>query len=212
MFCSGCNNLYVKAYKNISECRSCLFAFEGEDCFATFTSGKREDPFLYDGINNELVSYGVLLVKYKSQFDVNILPNFVLLIDSMQYSGKLEYNPIDSTFVVDIKKEATQNSDIYLRLWGGGVNEQSHMKCLSNAFIGYKEALKIAVFNIKDMGNSSKDLKNLRGEFFIKFVGEESLVNINYYVQFITKDKETIIFIIDAYSGDLKLTKHLQIP
>ena len=47
----------------------------------------------------------------------------------------------------------------------------------------------------------------INGEFFIKFVGEESLSNMSYYVQFVGENKENYICLVDVYTGKIKLTK-----
>lgn len=206
---SGCSGLYIKASKYISEYRSCLFFLKSEDIIATFTSGKREKEFYYDGKNTRLVPYGVLSVKYTSPVDIEKERNFVLLIDSLQYTGKLEYNPIDGTFVADIGKEITENSDIYVRLWGGGVSDQAHMYCVSQDFIDYKEAFKIAVNHMGDSLKKYIHSGKLKGEFFIKFVGERVLDEMSYYVQFVGQDKKSIVVLIDVFSGEIKYTNGL---
>lgn len=209
VFFSVGGDTYARSYRVISEYRDCLFYLKSEDFVATFTSGKREKDFYYDGVHTRLVPYGVLVVKYGSNVDINGVRNFVILIDSMQYTGRLEYNPIDGTFVNDIGVEISQNSDIYLRIWGGGVSDQAHMYCVSKDYIGYKNALKIALDSIGGDIQKYESKRKLNGEFFIKFVGTESLEEVSYYVLFVGDDKTSIICLIDAFSGAVKLTKVL---
>ena len=143
---NGCSSfLQGKCTRKISEYRSCLFYFKGENFIATFTSGKREKDFLYNGIKTRLVPFGVISIKYLSNFDIKESRDYMLLIDSRQYNGKLEYNPIDGTFVADICKEVTKDSDIYLRIWGGGTNDQAEMVCISKDWVSYKSAFKEVV-------------------------------------------------------------------
>ncbi len=204
---SGCNYLYVLSKKVISEYRSCLFYLKSEDVVVTFTSGKRESDFFYDGKHTYMLEYGVVVLKPLSAYDITDKWEYVLLIDSLQYNGILEYNPVDGTFVADIGKEIEEDSDIYIRFWGGGISDQAHMKCVSSGFISYKEAFKVAVNKLGPVIKRYKKGLKIKGEFFIKFVGEESLSNMSYYVQFVGENKENYICLVDVYTGKIKLTK-----
>ena len=205
---SGCSGgFYLKSKMQISEYRSCLFYLKSEDFVATFTSGKRERDFFYDGKKTKLVPYGVISVKFFSNVNIETKKEFVLLIDSLQFTGRLEYNPIDSTFVADIGKEITEDSDIYLRLWGGGISDQAYMECISKDWIDYKDALKIAVKKLSPYIKEYQKGFALKGEFFIKFVGENDKDNIMYYVQFVGRDKKSKICLIDVFSGKVVATK-----
>ncbi len=210
MFCCGCSGyIYLKGSKYISEYRSCLFYLKSEDFIATFTSGKRERNFFYNGKKTSLVPFGVLAVKYLSNVDIAESRECVIFIDSMQYTGNLEYNPVDGTFVFDVGKEITQDSDIYLRLFGGGINDQAHMKCVSKGWISYKKAFDIATKKMKPAFDNYIKNGKLKGEFFIKIVGEQSLENLSYYVQFVGKDKKYLVVLVDVYTGEISYTKGL---
>lgn len=200
---------YARATRCLSEYRECLFYLKSEDFVATFTSGKREKDFSYDGTKTRLVPYGVLVVEYFSPIDDLGDRHFVILIDSMQYTDELEYNPIDGTFVCDLGVEVCDDSDLYLRLWGGGVSDQAYMQCLSNRFIGYKKALKVAIEHFKSELSDYKSGLKFSGEFFIKFVGDKSLDNLSYYIQFIGQDKRSFICLVGAYTGEIGYTKSL---
>ena len=207
---SGCSGgLYLKSKMQISEYRSCLFYLKSEDFVAAFTSGKREKDFFYDGKKTRLIPFGVIAVKYLSDVDINSEYEFMLLIDSRQYIGKLEYNPVDSTFVADIGKEITEDSDIYLRLWGGGISDQAHMECLSKNWVSYKNAFKEAIKSNQESIKKHIKGNRIRGEFFIKIVGETSLQHLAYYVQFIGAGKKGFVSLVDVYSGNITYTKDL---
>jgi|GEM_PF-3298008 len=205
---SGCGRYYTLKSK-ISEYRACLFYLKSEDFVATFTSGKREKEFYYNGVSTTLVPYGVIAVKYLSDVPIDEKREYMLLIDSLQYTGELEYNPIDGTFVADIGKEMSKDSDIYLRLWGGGITDQAYMECVSKTWIDYKAAFKTATEHMKSKLKPYIKSGKLNGEFFIKFVGERALENVSYYIQFVGEDKKSFVCLIDVYSGKVTYTKGL---
>ena len=69
-FCGCSSSLYRRSMRVVSEYRSCLFYLKSEDFVATFTSGKREKEFFYNGKHTRLVPYGVISVKFFSNVDI----------------------------------------------------------------------------------------------------------------------------------------------
>ena len=208
--CSG--KLIFLAKQQISEYRECLFMSTGEDFVATFTSGKREEPYSYNGHKGRLVEFGVLSVKYNAVLNADSQPQYVLFIDTMQYEGLLEFNPIDNTYVADIAKNISCYADMYLRVYGGGVDEQMQMPCVSkNWQYSYKQAFDIAVKQFNDVLEKQLNNNNLKGEFFIKIVGDIAEVefDICWYVCYIGQDKTMLACIISPNSGEVLASKVL---
>ena len=138
----GCNYKDNYIYRqNISEYRQNLFLVEGKDFVVSFTSGKREQLYKYDGVKTSLVDFGVLSVRYISKLNTDNVPHYTLFIDTMQYEGVLEFNPIDSTYVADIAKTVSDDADLYVRIYGGGIDDQMKMPCVSQHWaVSYKQA------------------------------------------------------------------------
>ena len=204
---SGCNvGFKIKAWQVVSEYRKCLFVANCEDFSATFTSGKRESSYSYDGVSSNLVEFGVLTVQFFSKLEPNNIPQYVLFIDTIQYEDILEFNPIDGTYVADIGKDISNKSDIYLRVYGGGINDQTKMKCVSNNWkVSYKQAFNTALQKFKPTLKKQIKHNSINGEFFIKIVGDKSdqTLNICWYVSYLGVDKTTLACIIDVYSGQI---------
>ena len=108
-----------------------------------------------------------------------------------------------------IGKEITEDSDIYLRLWGGGIADQAHMRCVSKNWVSYKSAFKEVVKNRQEYIRANVKGGSIKGEFFIKLVGETSLDNVSYYIQFVNIDKKGFVSLVDVYSGEITYTKDL---
>ena len=207
MFCVGCvSKLDFLARQNISEYRQCLFVSSGESFVATFTCGKRECSYNYDGVSNKLVDFGVLSIKYTTKLNLDNMPQYLLFIDTMQYEGVFEFNPIDNTYVADICKNISSYADIYLRVYGGGVDEQMKMICVSNSWkINYKQAFDIAIGCFEPILKCQVQKNKVNGEFFVKIVGEnlENIFDICWYVGYVGQDDTVLACIINVNTGEI---------
>ncbi len=181
-----------------------------EDFIATFTSGKRESSYYYDGGSTRLVEFGVVSIKYTSKLTVDSVPQYLLFIDTMQYEGVLEFNPIDNTYVADICKNISSYADIYLRVYGGGVDEQMKLPCVSNNWrVSYKQAFDIAISHFEPTLRSQIVKNKINGEFFIKIVGDNvgDIFDICWYVSYLGKDGTVLACIINPNTGEILADK-----
>jgi len=213
LFVSGCNGkLTFMARRVISEYRECLFVANFKNFNATFTGGEREKYYRYDGFSTELVEFGAVSVSFSNPPKVNEQIQYVLFIDTIQYNGALEFNPIDNTYVADIEKNISPKADVYLRVYGGGVDEQSVMTCISKDWrISYKQACTIMLKEYKKELKSQTQSNKLNGEIFIKLVGEHvnNFNSICWYVNYIGRDGTNFVCIIDVNSGEIVGKKSL---
>ena len=58
--------------ENLSEYRKVLYVASTPNFDATFTTGKREEPYLLNGVSEKKVEYGVLTVKFNKEIYENI--------------------------------------------------------------------------------------------------------------------------------------------
>lgn len=194
--------------KNLSEYRKVLYVANTPNFNATFTTGKREEPYLLNGVSEKKVEYGVLIVKFNNE--VVSQPTFTLLIDTIQFSGKLEKNPFDNTYVADIEKEVSDVADINLKVMVDEINDNINMDNASADWkISYKKALSIATTEFEDILPNYIEGNRLNAESHIKIVGstEDELPKIYWYVSIICQNGDSFACIVDPYSGEILARK-----
>ena len=194
--------------KNLSEYRKVLYVASTPNFDATFTTGKREDPYLLNGVSEKKVEYGVLTVKFNKEIVTQ--PTFTLLIDTIQFSGKLEKNPFDNTYVADIEKEVSDVADINLKIMVEEINDNINMDNASADWkINYKKALSIATAEFEDILPNYIKNNKLKAESHIKIVGstDKDLPKIYWYVSIICQNGDSFACIIDPYSGEILARK-----
>ncbi len=199
---------YRLAQDSLSEYRKNFYFATCDNFSVTFTTGKREEPFVYDGKREKMVEYGVVTVKFKNMVDET--PKFVLIIDSWQYSGSFELNPFDGTYVADIQQETKISSDIFVRVFTSSMSKSMPLICESDKWkIDYKKALKIATTEFTEELKNYYNNRNFLMETYIKIVSESihSTENTFWYIYFLSKNGDSLICLINPYSGEIVAKK-----
>lgn len=206
---TGCSaNISTLVKKNLSEYRSGICYGESANFNATFTTGKREDPYVLNGKKEKLVEFGVLTITFNEE--PTTPPSYTLMIDTLQYSGKLERNPFNGTYVADICREVSDSTDVYLKVLGGGVNESVNLTNVSKYWeVSYKKALKIAGDEFSEVLQNYIKGSSLKAEVFLKIVGDldDGTKNIYWYVCVLCQNGDTLACIVDPQTGEILARK-----
>lgn len=199
-FITGCKtNPFEFSKEVVSEYRSNLFMVKTNTFLATFTSGEREENYVMEGEKSNLVEFGVLTLTFETVFEN--LPQFELNINDTKFTGQLQKNPFDNTFVFDIEKKIEDNAEIVLYIVD--LDETAKLVNVSNSWTStWLDALDIFTTNYKsELSSHIKDNKFL-GEFYIKIVSnDKSLDNIYWYVLCICKNGDVISCLIDPITN-----------
>lgn len=200
--CTHVNNKQDPNLSLLSEYRKNLFVGQGGNYLATFTSGQREKDFIMNGERTELVDFGVLTVKFNYNFG-ETLPKFELKVNDKIFSGELEKNPYDGTYVFDIETQV-EDSDL-LSLYLVDIDENLNLACWSkNWNISYKTALEIFLNKHKTHVDNCYEQGKFNGEIFIKIVSnDKQLSNVCWYILLVCSNGEVHASLIDVNSGEI---------
>lgn len=201
VFCSCNKNLDNFINENISDIRYYIFDGATENYFTTVTFGKRENPYFADGKSNQMKEFGIVEVMfYKTKTEEEL--SFELKIDNEILNIILEKNPITSSYMTDIEKIYSENSNISIIFEDVECNLTNQSK---NWQINYNDALNVAKNTYKDYILSNKG-KNI--EFYLKIIGKaNSYENKFFYWCFMIKGENiSKSCAIDVNSGEV-LTK-----
>ena len=186
--------------QNVSETRDDFYFAKDDDFFVSFTDGFRESNYVMDGKSSPLVEYGVIVVKTSKDLGKN--PKFVLKVGEKEYSGEMEINPFDLTFVADISQKVEKNPKISLFL--PDFNKNFELNNLSSSWkITSTKALNIFV---KEKYDLVKPYFNdeAGAEIYVKLVGDKlNEDSIFYYVLCVTQDAQVFGVLIDVYTAEV---------
>lgn len=203
LFSCGTNKDNVnKLESSLSEYRKNLFLYKNNSYVVTLTSGERESNYIMNGEKTNLVDFGVLTLKFTNVFAGSKL-QFELKINNDTYAGEFELNPYDNSFVYDIQKQVSDDSEVSLYLID--FDETIKLNCLSkNWQFNYKQALQIFADNHKPQIEGITTNNKLQGEIYIKTVAEDSnLSNIYWYVLLVCKNGEMYANLISVTTGEI---------
>lgn len=196
---SGCatNNKIIK--NNVSEIRLNEWEYSSEEYYISFSSGKREDPYIIDGEKGKMIDYGIVKLVFYDIENNDKIDKFLLIIDDREYSIILEQNPFDNSLMGDIKYCPSKKASVKVNF----VYDEKIINNELKEFIEYmpisnQKALKIFLETYKNKIN--KD--NLKGEIHITILENVKFnKTIKYwYIAYFCNEKN-FTCCIDTISG-----------
>lgn len=165
--------------------------------------GQREKVFEYDGISTKKVDYGIVKVCFDEKTEYKTI-EAQLQVDDEVLDLILEQNPFDQSYMVDIEKQISSNSNILLKL-PNIKTDNIVVECQSNKWeISDKDAIEIAGKTLKDfMVENSKN--NVDYECYLKIVHNIQDGQRLYFYTFSVKTTQlkSANILIDVYSGEV---------
>lgn len=205
---AGCNKVLSGAKNNISEVRQNIYIGQTDSIVASFMSGKREEDYVINGVSTPLIEFGVIAVSLQN---VNVgyskTGQYTLLHGDQNFSGTLQLNPFDNSYVADIGQIIDGDSMTITVTIGSFSDEVRLTKANTSWNIDHNEALKIACKCLKsDLKDWTK--KGFDGEVYIKIIHDSKISDKDYfwYVSFVNTSGSQHSVIIDTNTGKI-LTK-----
>lgn len=208
---SACGQSSVDLKNYLIEERTNLFTASDDIYSTTFSTGKREADYNFDGVINEMQDFGILTL---SRNDNSSLATdtytYILTINDEQHTGFLTKNPTDNNYSADLGVTAKNDDIIKVQISFTGYTFNKDMSNISNEFsVDSNAALKIANKQLKeDIENVTQD--NAKIEVVMKILKDYSsgdLKNYYWYVGVVSTNGETLGILIDSSSGNVVAKK-----
>lgn len=198
-FC-GCTGSTNKA---ISYKQTTYLIGECEQFNLTVISGKRESPYVMDGVRGDLVEFCAITLKPNSNDGVNQNYGYEVNVDGESYTGSLNKDTFGTTFSGDIGVDIGESITSIVIKFGDETTTVMLENMMANALIGADDALSIAENALKDtLSQLEEDDKR---EIYLKFVsdiiGDESVYY--WYVAYVGEGGRYSAVLIDVVSGDI---------
>ena len=203
---TGCNDkLFEQMKGNIAEIRYDMFSYVDQDVRVEFLTGQRESTYLMDGKSTDLVDFGILSFTFlqKEIEDVDHA-KYILIVGTRRMDGDLIYNPLNGSFVVDIKEQLSADSQIIAKILVDNIDKEVALTCKSkNWTIDAMQSLKIVTKEAKN--DLLQSTKNGTVEVYIKMTNEEDTLDDSYYwyVTIVASDGNRWSYLVDTVSGKI---------
>ncbi len=162
---SGCSKSHEEMIaENMSEITYTYFYGKCDEFEISISSGEREEPYIYDGRNEEKCDFGLVVAKLNSKAEKE---SMVFSINGDASSGLLEYNLMTGTYMLDIERQFSQDDVISVK-YG---NTQITLDCLSKDFVvDYNSAIQIGVQEFSEEISSMIQKEELKAECYLKIL------------------------------------------
>ena len=206
LLCACEKNYYKMLSNNVSEIRYNIFESDDDYVKITYMSGRREEPYVSDGIKNELKDFGVFNLSFKNNVDVEEIA-FEAVIDGHTYSGVLEKNPyVLNTYAQDIEVVVGNESKIKITYSVGDIGRSVE---LTNAMSEWKvdcfDALKQASEELKPFIEKNIVNNKLNAEVYVKIAydTQNKLKPYFWIVQIINTNGESSQLVVDPINNEV---------
>jgi|GEM_PF-2973058 hypothetical protein len=203
------------AKENISEVRYNLFAASTDEVSATLMTGEREDPYILDGIANDLVDFGIIDVTFKEDTtDYVGTPTFRLTVGDNFIDGELEESPFEKDYIADIKTQVDTENQVFLLVEWNDLYQTLEMNPVSPDWeCDWEASLELAIEEIEGR-NFNRLVENgeLKAEVHVMIVAEPEVSEDTYYwyVNIYGRDGSRVTIVIDPTNCEI-LTRRVVI-
>lgn len=193
------------ALENLAEVRYNIFSGENDTYVATFMSGKRENPYVVNGVCEKQVEFGMVTVKYRLP-DMPTVAQYELTIGENTFKGNFEYNAYESTLMVDIQKVVSDDAQITLKV----ITNQDEKTCAlqpqtKGMEITWRTALDIAIKSFGADFDAYISKGRFNGEVYVKIITDlnGNFDDYYWYVSVVGTNGKTCSVIINPQSGEV---------
>ena len=166
--CAGCGDVNPDY---ISEVTKIYFAGQNENISVSIATGKREEPYIMDGIHGNMVDFSLVTLKCEDNLASDEI-SAEIEVNGIAQAYILQLNPLNFTYMCDMGIALNKEDVLIFKYSGHKIN----LAPICDEFeVGFEEAIKMGESNIEGYANISKSggyegyLKIIDGE---KFGGE----------------------------------------
>jgi len=203
VFC-GCKSSspYLAATSELTEK---IYFGETESYTVTAQTGKREDPYVSDGVKGETYPFFHLTVKVKGECSLGEEFGVSATLNGETYACDLTFSPLGEKLTGALPVKApVGDTSVALTVYRGGESQTVTLTCPATV-CAYEEALSSAVNTLgKDVARHLKNGK-FQGEIHARLIRVQSVTY--WFITFIPLEGESCSVLADAATGEVLAVK-----
>lgn len=200
---SGCSKKEVDISSYMSDRRENLFVGECESAYITLTSGRREDPYKFDGVNNTTVDFCIVSIFPSKKLQTQYLDVEIIVGDSI-IETTLEKSPYEEGYMADLGSKIASDQQVQVKC--GDLEVAVDMTCVSREWeIQCEDALDIGIKTLKETLDNATASNKLKGECYLKIIYDKTREIKTYYwfFSFVGENGVTSSCVIDVDNGQV---------
>ncbi len=155
---------------NMSEWTTVYYYGEGENYYASMSSGTREGEYLLNGKSEKKVDYALLSLKPSESMSAKVI-KVKLTIGEEETEQELEINGLNGCYMVDLEKKLSGEENIKIS-YGG---KEVALSNLSKDFaIDDKKAIEIGTTELEEKILACKSGRKLNAECYLRVMDKQA--------------------------------------
>ena len=177
----------------ISETRSNVFLYEGDDVKLSIYCGEKESPFVADGIRGKLSDIVEIYVRPNGEYE-----NVTISSSSFE-GGEMSYLSARGMWYMSFSAAALSGDTVNVTLdCDGTKTDYTLLSVLSDGVMNCEKALDCVREHDGELFNSLTENGTFRGEIFIRLLYDEKCY---YYVGVCDREGNIHAYLTDAQTG-----------
>lgn len=198
---SGCAKS-IKYTDYISEKRTDIFLYAGDDTEIKVYCSQREQPYAADGIKGDVSDFIEIFVELPKNPET-------VEIDIGGLGGEMNYRAVENDYYLSLTAQPFKTESLEITLdCDGKTSEYTAQSVKSGALISCEQALNCVIDHDKSLFNSLTDGTLFAGEIFVRLLYDNGCY---YYVGVCDREKNVSAYLVDGERGKIIASKKLHI-
>lgn len=189
--CGNANENLVK--NNMSEITQNYFYGENDDFCLSLSVGKREEPYLLDGVSQNKVDFSLIIFKDKTNLLNKTLIEAQIIIDGKVEDVLLQFNPFSNSYMYDLGYKVDGEIEFEF-------NEQKIKLDKINFDIDEQKAVEISCKTFENLIENYKNNGKLFAECYLKVLGDKQ-GGLYWCFTLVGRDNKSFNLILSTIDG-----------
>lgn len=197
---SGCSKSITYS-DYISEKRSDIYLYAGDDIAIKIYCSQREQPYAADGIKGDMSDFIEIFVTLPKNPET-------VEINAGGVGGEMNYRAVENDFYLSFTAQPYNTESVEIQLdCDGEVNSYTVQSVKSGALISCEQALNCVIDHDKELFDSLTEGKLFSGEIYVRLLYDNGCY---YYVGVCDRQKNVSAYLVDGERGKIIASKKLR--
>ncbi|MCH5142963.1 MAG: hypothetical protein J1G07_04560 [Clostridiales bacterium] len=198
---SGCSKS-IKYSDYISEKRTDIYLYAGDDTQIKIYCSLREQPYAADGIKGDMSDFIEIFVSLPKNPET-------LEVDAEGLGGEMNYRAVENDFYLSFTAQPFKTESVAVKLdCDGKTSEYTVQSVKSGALITCEQALNCVIDHDKSLFTSLTDGNLFEGEIYVRLLYDNGCY---YYVGVCDRDKNINAYLVDGERGKIITSKKIRL-
>ena len=198
---TGCSKS-VKYFDYVSEKRTDIYLYAGDDTEIKIYCSTREQPYAADGIKGEMTDFLEIFVSLPKNYET-------VEIDAEGLGGEMNFRAVENDYYLSFTAKPFETESVEVKLGlDGKTSDYTLQSVKSGALITCEQALNCVIDHDSSLFSSMTEGTLFAGEIYVRLLYDDGCY---YYVGVCDRQKNISAYLVDGERGKIIASKKLHI-